>query len=301
MRLNKSTVRTTLIPKAIRIATCIRLLFSVGSKFGDALRRVLYQVFYFLTNDIPEYKRIDDFLRFHSTRKVPIKLFVQRGIADDILEQFGLIQNLDISEDYTINVDMDEYWVMKRLKGIPGVYMSPLASLVWATQCDIYYAPWAFVVSDHLTDTLSPPYHATQNIYSKERQLPGKWMARSKLILKPVIHNPMIDGMNKQISIRLGTGKLLHFASRSFWDVAMKDTSPQLVYRDDLQADGLNQTLAIIASGTLPGRMRYMSYLSVLEKEITINLEHEIMIVDHKLELETASRSLNLPSNATLW
>mmetsp|Transcript_23976 Transcript_23976/g.32777 ORF Transcript_23976/g.32777 Transcript_23976/m.32777 type:complete len:153 (-) Transcript_23976:924-1382(-) len=107
--------------------------------------------------------------------------------------------------------------------------------------------------------------------------------------------------MNKQISIHLGTGKLLHFASRSFWDVAMKDTSPQLVYRDDLQADGLNQTLAIIASGTLPGRMRYMSYLSVLEKEITINLEHEIMIVDHKLELETASRSLNLPSNATLW
>jgi len=219
---------------------------------------------------------------------------------DDPVRTPGLVAA--IGEDYIINVDADEYWVLPE-------NVTDLAALVQEHPADIYYMRWVMVVSDDLESELSSPYSANVGF-------PGKWMARRSIIPQPNVPFRMFGhhvvptktgaelltlgdykyGMNWTVgekyhmSIQIfgkplpaydsfSPGYMAHFWCRSFYDVILKT-----------QRFNKGETCRSLSSYVknlteVPERLRTLAFLSLNTRDpMTVDAGRELMQVDTALE-----------------
>lgn len=247
--------------------------------------------FYAFTNFPWQHDTIADFIMKLPLRKVVLSLASggEDADADALLKALGVDF---IKEEFVINVDTDEFWVMP-----PNV--TDLQDLVTTRPGDVYFFSWLLVPNDHLHRTLHPPYMG----------LPGhtgKWMARVDALDKftgASIHTPRLyKGVDWKIRGRCGkdqtwvasgaaeTGNLLHFAGRSFLDLLLKQLDQRGMTRP---TSWRASDRALEVNGTMPARFLTTAFLVSQEgARIPVDPGHRLLTVDRDLELLLVEKAL---------
>lgn len=115
-------------------------------------------------------------------------------------------------------------------------------------------------------------------------------MARTKFIASPKLHAPTYKALgDHKLSKKPGVGTLIHFMSRSFVDTAMKDLALNVDYTFGLRPQG--GASAIVETGLLPSRMRYLSYMAGCPRIVRVDFPPgmDVLTIDHVLEKKMAS------------
>lgn len=226
-------------------------------------------------------------------------LSIDNIMHDDPVRTPGLVDMF--KDDYMINVDVDEYWVLP--EGVPD-----LVSLVQSHPADIYYVRWVMVVSDELSPQLSNPYQGNLGF-------PGKWMARRSLLPEPVpfrmfghhvvplkpgsnptAHGDYQYGMNWSVGQKwnmnfplfgkpilavdsFSPGVLVHFWCRSFYDVVLKTQR----FNKGQKCTTLSSYTANLAE--VPERLKTLAFLTLNTKEpLTVDAGRSLLQTDTDLE-----------------
>lgn len=247
--------------------------------------------FYAFTNFPWQHDAIAQFVMKLPLRNVVVSLASggEDADADALLKALSIEF---ITEEYVINVDIDEFWVMP-----PNV--TDLQELVTTRPGDVYFFSWLLVPNDHLNHTLQPPYMG----------LPGhtgKWMARVDALDKFAglsIHTPNLykgidwkiwgwDGLDQvwKATTAAETGSLLHFAGRSFLDLLLK----QLDQRGMSRPQGWRASdRALEANGTMPARFLTTAFLASQKGgRITVDPGHRLLTIDRDLEWQLTEEAL---------
>jgi hypothetical protein len=208
-----------------------------------------------------------------------VKLYTIEQVGAD--DEFG--QNVtkhilaDITEDFVVGIDIDEFWVMP--KGI-----STFVEMIAAdnNHADVHYAAWAMTANDGL-DAQAPPYPVWQD---KEY----KWMARTSAIEEFQPHDPRLKHDGKKKVKRYYQGELLHFWGRTFTDPLLKGMTGNGTQKG---GEGPANTIELLNKDLLPQRLKLLAFLVIHPTEKHMSFEAPLMKVEKNLEMQYASVAFN--------
>jgi len=267
-------------------------------------RTIGVEHFYVLSNMIKDLGEVENFLRDLKIPGAEYTFFYSPGGADDILVAEDWLAK--VTQDYVVNVDVDEYWVLP-----DGV--TSLQDLASKRPADAWIGDWAVIVSDDMRFDLRPPYNAisiggTKYIGKREkmRDLFG--------IHKPNWKRQMV--VDNLVTSREDGGQVVHFWGRSFMDATAKGiaqffrdgrTYPKSADKSGAYhgCEGLNRTLELADEGNLPERLKLVAFYTSLptrrpEAVEVIKSQFPLLTVDSKLELEESEKQIGKNMDSVL-
>jgi len=217
-------------------------------------------------------------------------LYVREGAADAHLHEKKLFDR--IIEDFVIGVDIDEFWM------VPEKYKS-LSDFVKHQPAHLYWGSWLIVPNDSLTNALKPPYRGYTGV-SPHLRGTRKWMARTTALKTIHIHQPdLMPGLSTQGH---HGSFIVHFCSRSFWDMVAKTaaqkftSSRQSFYHG---CEGSDEMRRLFVTGKLPWRLQMLAFhMNVPKTSTTSSLT--LLRYDDTLEKRISSRLLSMSEEKTL-
>jgi len=217
--------------------------------------------------------------------RATIKLYtIEKGGADDEWGQDVTKHILaDITEDFVVGIDIDEFWVMP--KGI-----STFVEMIAAdnNHADVHYAAWAMTANDGL-DAQAPPYPVWQD---KEY----KWMARTSAIEEFQPHDPHLKHDGKKKIKRYYQGELLHFWGRTFTDPLLKGMTGTGTQKG---GEGPANTIELLNKNLLPQRLKLLAFLANHRGEKHMSFDTPLLTRNGNLENQYTSAAFNTTMEQT--
>jgi len=262
------------------------------------------QTFYLLTNHPHELNTIEGFLGGTSAdlarspisgsplirsqikavgSKATINLYsIDKGGADD--EFSGDVTKhilAEITEDFVVGIDVDEFWVLPR-----GI--STFGELIADDRNyhDVHYATWVMAPNDRL-EAQFPPYPVWKG---KEH----KWMARTSGVMEFQCHDPVMKKGRR--NKKHDQGDLLHFWGRSFVDQLLKGMTGTGTQKG---GEGPANTIELLNTDLLPQRLKFLAFLVIHPVETNMSFEAPLMTIDKHLEMQYASEAFGSSKQQT--
>jgi hypothetical protein len=195
---------------------------------------------YFVNTFRAQYGKVCKFLEGLGITDVTIEVVNTYDDAGPVNQKMNEALHDDI-EDFVINVDIDEFWIL------PSSFRD-LRSLVSRRPADVYWFYWVMVPHDGLHGAPTAPYLG----YHGHN---GKYMVRSSRLTWLHVHEPHVR--NPKTAVWTQCGHALHFWGRGFKDVLLKVAGQKI---GNEKTSNRKELLHLASTGDIPVRLKLLAY-----------------------------------------
>lgn len=233
-------------------------------------KRIGVDSIYLIITKANELEQIKNYLQSAGSFVKYISVELKAGESISMDNMSYILQ--DISEDYILHIDIDEF-----------LDVSSIKEVITSEDADKIHFPWAITVNDGVSDISKACYGMTH------RNKPYKTLCRRAKIVRFISNGhdfETLDGVKEVISSHL----LIHYWGRTFEDIMLKA----------LYANGFNnaknstisEVMTAVADNNvnlLPNRLKMFAVLSRLEKTIHLERDYSLKFIDKAKETELLS------------
>lgn len=230
--------------------------------------------FYLINTHYDNKDEIIDFLS-KNTHFEKIKLY---HLPKDYLELIGCQNNYlqYIEEEYTLNIDIDEYLQITDLKDFCITMKNQ------DKEIDGILFNWYMNFNDKVIQEDN-----ILEIISK-KWTEGKCLFKTKNITQ--INDHMCYSNIKQLLIIPSNIMLLHLWSRSFNDVIIKSINQRF---NDVKSSNLDILLSSLKNNNIPKRFKILAYLKNIECDFKLTTKDSILNINYQKENDLVFKSIN--------
>lgn len=236
-------------------------------------------VLYLINTRPPEFEEISTYLKDYIDQG-QVQLYNVVGKVHVDHSHYQLLPK--VKEDFVINVDIDEFFIIKPFKR--------LHEFVALNLMRPYYLIWWTAIVNDAPHAPAPPY---KTCYLEEL---GKYMVYKPIIRNLANHWPNFvfhkkPYKNKKFNYA-HRGQLLHFFGRTFNDTLLKVVKHKIT-GSALSSSSKEELLALLEQSDIPVRLKYIAWLAVCRKhQFLDNVQEEVLKIDYKLEQAMLERYL---------
>jgi len=188
-----------------------------------------------------------------------------------------------VAEDFVINVDADEFWILP--SSIPD-----LQSLVRRRPADVYWFYWVMVPYDTVNRAPSFPYTGFHGHCTK-------YMVRNSRLASLQVHEPKLNGGGGKKARHTKCGYALHFWGRSFSDVLLKVVGQKI---GNQKTSSKEELLSLMQKGDIPVRLKLLGFFCSQPRPLCFD-ERQLLDIDCRKEKELLKKSLSPARVLRVW
>lgn len=180
-----------------------------------------------------------------------------------------------IEEEYTLNIDIDEYLQIRNLKDFCITLKNQ------EREIDAISFIWYMNFNDSITD------NSSLEIVTK-KWTEGKCLFKTKNITK--INDHMCYSDNKRLLVIQSNIMLLHLWSRSFNDVIIKTINQRF---NDVKSSNLDTLLSSLENNNISKRLKILAYVKNIENDVKLTTKESILNINYEKEKDLVFNSIS--------